>query len=120
MNARMIHGLALSVLCTMLLGGCTEKPPAFLPQVARADQVVVSDWLIGAKLVLTGQEAAGLNRAVSLAVGPPSGLHLDTTCSAKFYRSTNLLARIDFEGGCFATSLPDFVRDESGSLALLE
>jgi hypothetical protein len=112
--------LGLSVLSTMLLGACSQKTSGFLPQVTGADHVVVSDWVIGSRLFLTGQDAEGLVQAVSSAEGPPVGLHLATSCSAEFYRKTNLLARIYFEGGNFATNTPEFVYDKSGTLAALQ
>src|SRR2546430_4031991 len=104
MRSRMNYLPGIFVLSTMLLSGCFQRASGFLPQLAGADHVIVSDWVIGSRLVLTGPDAEGLIRAISLAEGPPSELHLATTCSAEFYRKTNLLASIHFEGGNFATN----------------
>jgi hypothetical protein len=112
--------LGLSALGTLMMSACSQKTSGFLPQVAGADHVIVTDWAFGSRLFLTGQEAEELIRAVSSAEGPPAGSHLATTCSAEFYRKTNLLARIYFEGGSFGTNPPEFVCEKSGKLGALE
>jgi len=120
MSARLHGWLAIPAVCALLLGGCADKPQAFFPQVAGADRVIASDHLLGARLVLRGPEAARLSRAISIAPGPPGGLHMGTTCSADFYRGTNLLGRIRFEAGYFGTVEPSYVCDESGLLTALQ
>jgi hypothetical protein len=108
------------VLNTMLLSGCLAQSAAFLPQVAEADRAVVSDWIIGARLVLTGSNASALSQSISHAKGPPSGLHLGTSCSAEFYRGRKLLGLIFFEDGYFETNAAQFVNDGSGALSALQ